>query len=171
MQIELRAIQRASGTTTILVTHDQGEAMALSDRIVVMNKGRVEQIAAPHDAYERPATAFVAQFLGKTNVLTGAADGESLRIGDGAWPQVDATRGACRATVRPERITFCDAQAASLGGQVKTRIFQGHHWLYQIDTAAGVVTVIRHNDGQPVPTEGETVRLTWAAGDMTVQLR
>ena len=67
MQIELRQIQRTVGTTTILVTHDQAEAMALSDRIVVMNKGRAEQVAAPHEAYERPATPFVANFLGKTN--------------------------------------------------------------------------------------------------------
>ena len=69
MQIELRQIQRTLGTTTILVTHDQAEAMALSDRIVVMNQGRVEQIGPPHEAYERPATPFVASFLGKTNVL------------------------------------------------------------------------------------------------------
>ena len=67
MQIELRQIQRTVGTTTILVTHDQAEAMALSDRIVVMNQGRAEQIGPPHEAYERPATAFVASFLGKTN--------------------------------------------------------------------------------------------------------
>ena len=70
MQIELRQIQRTLGTTTILVTHDQSEAMALSDRIVVMNQGRVEQIAQPHEAYERPATPFVASFLGRTNVLS-----------------------------------------------------------------------------------------------------
>ena len=69
MQIELRQIQRTVGTTTILVTHDQAEAMALSDRIVVMNQGRVEQIGPPHEAYERPATPFVASFLGKTNDL------------------------------------------------------------------------------------------------------
>ena len=69
MQIELRQIQRTIGTTTILVTHDQSEAMSLSDRIVVMNAGRAEQIARPHEAYERPATPFVASFLGKTNVL------------------------------------------------------------------------------------------------------
>jgi putative spermidine/putrescine transport system ATP-binding protein len=69
MQIELRQIQRTVGTTTILVTHDQAEAMALSDRIVVMNHGRAEQIGPPHETYERPATPFVATFLGKTNQL------------------------------------------------------------------------------------------------------
>src|SRR5271154_2070699 len=69
MQIELRQIQRTVEITAILVTHDQTEAMALSDRIVVMNKGKAEQIASPDDAYERPASPFVASFLGKTNVL------------------------------------------------------------------------------------------------------
>src|SRR4029079_2605927 len=71
MQIELRQISRMVGTTTILVTHDQAEAMALSDRIVVMNKGRAEQIGPPYEAYERPATPFVANFLGKTNLVNG----------------------------------------------------------------------------------------------------
>ena len=71
MQIELRQIQRNLGTTTVLVTHDQIEAMALSDRIVVMNQGRVEQIGTPQETYERPASAFVSHFLGKTNEFCG----------------------------------------------------------------------------------------------------
>ena len=99
MQIELRQIQRNVGTTTILVTHDQSEAMALSDRIVVMSQGRVEQIAPPHEAYERPATPFVASFLGKTNVLEAsvASEGDGRRrvaIGDGPWP-ARQVGGAC----------------------------------------------------------------------------
>jgi putative spermidine/putrescine transport system ATP-binding protein len=134
MQIELRRIQRTVGTTTVLVTHDQAEAMALSDRIVVMNAGRVEQIARPHEAYERPASAFVAGFLGKTNNVRGE-------------------------TVRPERIRFADA--GGLEGRVAARIFQGNHWLYQVETPAGNVTVIRQNDGSPPPAEGESVRLAW----------
>ena len=133
MQIELRQIQRTVGTTTILVTHDQAEAMALSDRIVVMNQGRAEQIGPPHEAYERPATPFVANFLGKTNLVNGA-------------------------TVRPERISFA---ASGLAGTVRTRIFQGNHWLYQVDTASGLVTVIRQNTGEAMPGEGDAVQLTW----------
>ncbi len=134
MQIELRQIQRTVGTTTILVTHDQAEAMALSDRIVVMNHGRAEQVGPPHEAYERPATPFVASFLGKTNLLDGA-------------------------TVRPEKIWFA---AAGLAGKVRTRIFQGNHWLYQVDTPRGLVTVIRQNTGEPMPAEGEAVHLAWS---------
>jgi putative spermidine/putrescine transport system ATP-binding protein len=139
MQIELRQIQRTVGTTTILVTHDQAEAMALSDRIVVMNKGRAEQIAPPHEAYERPATPFVANFLGKTNLVDGRA-------------------------VRPERIAFAAAGlAGTLAGTVRTRIFQGNHWLYQVETANGLVTVIRQNTGAAMPEEGAAVHLAWAA--------
>ncbi len=139
MQIELRQIQRTVGTTTLLVTHDQAEAMALSDRIVVMNAGRVEQIARPHEAYEKPATPFVAGFLGKTNVLT--VDGQAV-------------------SVRPEKIAFADG-AGRLAGRIAARIFQGNHWLYQVETAAGAVTVIRQNTGEPAPGEGENVGLTW----------
>jgi putative spermidine/putrescine transport system ATP-binding protein len=133
MQIELRQIQRTVGTTTILVTHDQAEAMALSDRLVVMNHGRAEQIGPPHEAYERPATPFVAAFLGKTNLVNGAS-------------------------VRPEKISFA---ASGLDGRVKTRIFQGNHWLYQVETADGLLTVIRQNTGEAVPAEGDAVHLVW----------
>jgi putative spermidine/putrescine transport system ATP-binding protein len=140
MQIELRQIQRTVGTTTILVTHDQAEAMALSDRIVVMNAGRVEQIARPHEAYESPASPFVANFLGKTNVLH--VNGEAV-------------------TVRPEKVRFTDAANGNIAGKVATRIFQGNHWLYQVDTPSGLVTVIRQNSGEPGPAEGENVSLTW----------
>jgi putative spermidine/putrescine transport system ATP-binding protein len=138
MQVELRQIQRTVGTTTILVTHDQAEAMALADRIVVMNAGRVEQIARPHEAYEHPASAFVAGFLGKTNVMR--VDGESL-------------------SVRPEKMRF--AADGRLEGKVASRIFQGNHWLYRVETPAGVVLVIRQNDGSAGPGEGESVRLAW----------
>ncbi len=136
MQIELRQIQRTVGTTTILVTHDQAEAMALSDRIVVMNHGRAEQIAPPHEAYERPATEFVAGFLGRINRVDGRA-------------------------VRPEKISFA---SSGIAGTVRTRIFQGNHWLYQVDTADGLVTVIRQNSGEVMPVEGAAVHLAWQVG-------
>ncbi len=111
MQIELRQIQRTLGTTTILVTHDQIEAMSLSDRIVVMNQGRIEQIGTPQQTYERPASAFVSQFLGKTNdfaatidrTAPGAAGRRLLeRAGTGR------RRGTVTVSIRPERIGFAD---------------------------------------------------------------
>ena len=148
MQIELRQILRSLGATTILVTHDQAEAMALSDRIAVMNAGRIEQVGTPSDVYERPATPFVAGFLGKTNVI--ALD---------AGP----------ATIRPEKIGFASNDAADgLPGTVRTRVFQGHHWLYRVDTARGTLIVIRQNTGEAAPAEGAAVRLTWRAEDVTL---
>jgi putative spermidine/putrescine transport system ATP-binding protein len=169
MQIELRQIQRTLGTTTILVTHDQSEAMALADRVVVMNLGRAEQIAPPFEAYERPATPFVAGFLGKTNVLAAVAAGGKVLVGEASWPAPAEVAGDVLVTVRPERIAFADMSGAGLDGRVRARIFQGNHWLYQIETVAGLVTVIRQNSGAAVPAEGDAVRLTWRPGDMSVR--
>jgi len=169
MQIELRQIQRNVGTTTILVTHDQSEAMALSDRIAVMCQGRIEQIAPPHEAYERPATPFVASFLGKTNVLEATVEDGRVILGDGRWPAPGGVASRVRVTVRPEKVAFANGGAPSLAGNVATRIFQGNHWLYQIDTAHGRVTVIRQNSGETVPREGESVGLTWRSEDMSVR--
>jgi putative spermidine/putrescine transport system ATP-binding protein len=173
MQIELRDIQRTIGTTTILVTHDQSEAMALSDRVVVMNQGRAEQIAKPHEAYERPATPFVANFLGKTNTFDARVDGSGgatrVIIGDGAWP-VELASDRAVVTIRPEKIAFVGPERSdALSGNVKTRIFQGNHWLYQIETPAGLVTVIRQNTGSSPPAEGEAVRLAWRTEDMGIK--
>ena len=173
MQIELRQIQRNVGTTTILVTHDQSEAMALSDRIAVMSQGRIEQIAPPHEAYEHPATPFVASFLGKTNVLEANVVSEGgmpqAALGEGRWPVPAGSPPRVLVTVRPEKIGFADGGTQALAGRVVTRIFQGNHWLYQVDTTHGRVTVIRQNSGEPAPAEGEAVRLTWRQEDMSVR--
>jgi ABC-type Fe3+/spermidine/putrescine transport system ATPase subunit len=141
MREEIRSLQQRLGLTVAYVTHDQEEAMALSDRIVVMNHGRAEQVGPPHEAYERPATPFVAGFLGKTNLVKGT-------------------------TVRPERISFA---TSGLAGTVKTRIFQGNHWLYQVDTADGLVTVIRQNTGEVMPEEGAAVHLSFVRGSHVPQ--
>jgi putative spermidine/putrescine transport system ATP-binding protein len=164
MQVELRQIQRSVGTTTILVTHDQGEAMALSDRIVVMNSGRIEQVATPTGIYGTPATAFVANFLGKTNALPATIATGTASIGAGRWAAAGIANGAAEASIRPERITFSDGEG--LAGIVRTRIFQGHHWLVQVATEAGLVLVIAPNDGRAIPDESAPVWLTWRAEDM-----
>ena len=127
MQIELRQIQRTVGTTTILVTHDQAEAMALSDRIVVMNQGRAEQIGPPHEAYERPATPFVASFLGKHQPAGrrhGAAGEDLLR-----------RRRACRHGAH----AHLPGQPLALPGRDRRRPGD----------------VIRQNTGEAMPAEGE----------------
>ncbi|AWU96803.1 ABC transporter ATP-binding protein [Azospirillum ramasamyi] len=171
MQIELRRIQRTVGTTMILVTHDQSEAMALSDRVVVMNKGRIQQVATPQEAYDHPANAFVANFLGRTNLLPGmvasGAGGTVITVADSVWPvsqPVPAGPGAL--AVRPEKIGFVDA--GGLSGTVLARVFQGTQWLFEIETAAGRVMVIRQHDGSTLPAERERVMIGWRAQDMAV---
>ena len=169
MQVELRQIQRTIGITTILVTHDQAEAMALSDRIVIMNEGRVEQIASPDRAYEAPASQFVATFLGKSNVLTGRIAEGRLEIGGETWPSCCRREGGSVAvTVRPEKIAFAEN---GLNGIVRNRLFLGSQWLFQVETCAGVVLVIRQNSGERVPAEQDAVALAWRAEDMQIAAR
>lgn len=174
MQIELRQIHRAVGAATILVTHDQNEAMALSDRIVVMKDGRQEQTGAPYDVYERPANSFVADFLGKTNVLAGEMTIENsnlvLKIGGGLWPCDELISKHVQVSVRPEKIELTSSECSNgLVGTVKTRVFQGSHWLYEVETPAGIVVVISQNRGRVNPSEGDIVGLNWSAGDMSVK--
>jgi putative spermidine/putrescine transport system ATP-binding protein len=170
MQIELRQIQRNLGTTTILVTHDQNEAMSLSDRIVVMSQGRIEQIGTPQETYERPASAFVSQFLGKTNDFAATIDRTATpgRLIAGSWsaPAPAGLAGPVIVSIRPERIGFGDA---GLAAKIVTRIFQGNHWLFQCESECGSVIVIRQNDGQPQPAEGEAVWLAWRSEDMSLR--
>ncbi len=170
MQIELRQIQRTLGTTTILVTHDQNEAMSLSDRIVVMNQGRIEQIGTPQQTYERPASAFVSQFLGKTNDFAAMIDrsAASARLVAGSWsaPAPAGAAGPVTISIRPERIGFGDA---GLAAKIVTRIFQGNHWLFQCESECGSAIVIRQNDGRPQPAEGDAVHLVWRADDMVLR--
>jgi putative spermidine/putrescine transport system ATP-binding protein len=147
--------------------------MALSDRIVVMNRGRVEQIAAPQDAYARPATAFVAQFLGRTNLLPGRVRSESgrdhLQVGEACWAlPYSHDSGSVLVTVRPERVVFTSFDGNGLLGTVRARIFHGHEWLHRVETCGGIVTVVTPNGSLPMPAEGETVRLYWDAGDITL---
>jgi len=171
MQIELRQIQRTLGTTTILVTHDQAEAMALSDRVVVMNRGRVEQIATPQQAYERPASPFVARFLGRTNELEGQVSLGVVKIGTASWFKPSAQAGEATLVVRPEKIALISPAPDRLNGIVRMRVFQGNHWLYRIETPAGAVLAIRQNSGEPGPVEGDAVGLSWSTDDMVVRPR
>ena len=122
MQLELKRIQREVGTTFIYVTHDQGEAMTMSDRIAVMNKGRIEQIGAPQEIYDRPATRFVAGFIGNANILPveiEAAQRGEARVRSGGVAFIVASRRPKRpparaiVALRYERIKTWPAAAAA----------------------------------------------------------
>ena len=113
MRGELREIQRTVGITTVFVTHDQTEALGLSDRIAVMNRGRIEQLAAPREVYERPATRFVADFVGASSVLRGRAIApDRIKLAAGSGLRVDAVPVPVGAPVelviRPEPVSVAD---------------------------------------------------------------
>jgi len=136
LQIELKALQEEVGITFIYVTHDQEEALTMSDRIAVMSQGRVEQVGAPKDIYESPATAYVADFLGVSNLMDAAAGGVAnggckVSLGDFELiaGQGDAdTAGAAKITIRPERVEI-EAQGTTgenrIPGMVERTVYVG----------------------------------------------
>jgi spermidine/putrescine transport system ATP-binding protein len=176
LQIELKRIQQEVGITFVHVTHDQEEAMTMADEIAVMNGGRIEQRGSAEDLYERPRTAFVANFLGTSNLLDGrlvgrgefeTTDGARLRVPDGPAPA-----GSVCAGVRPEKIELLDAHGAppsaeanTLRGQVTVAGFLGVAIQYVVTTPGGEqLTVIAqnrngHRSGSLGP--GSDVVLAW----------
>lgn len=185
MRYELKRLQRATGLTTIYVTHDQEEAMALSDGIVVMNRGQVEQIGTPHEIYRRPETVFVAEFIGESNLFEATVlgvEGEAIRVrldrfGDelaiaGArWPaELSRASGTAVAlVVRAERLAVSPAsEATGLVATVAERAFLGSttrlYLRYQASERPAVADLAAFS---APPEPGATVRISWP-GDETV---
>jgi spermidine/putrescine transport system ATP-binding protein len=176
MQFELKRMQREVGITFIYVTHDQEEALTMSDRIAVMSAGSVLQVATPTEIYDAPASRFVATFIGSCNVLegaVGAAAGTVDVAGVGAVPATvpdGLVRGAKVAVaVRPERIALdADESAPGVLGTVAGRVFLGDEWTYHVDIGAPEPLIVRVPSGAPsealagVP-EGGVVRASWRA--------
>ena len=181
MQIELKRIQTQVGITFLYVTHDQEEAMTMSDRLVVMRHGKIEGIGSPKDVYDSPSTEFVATFLGASNLLGGvvsAVDGATSSVGltDGGAVAVPTSRlpearvGApVKVGVRPEKISIADVGVApraghnSLRGRVRVSTFTGVGNQYLVEMPWGAdITVYAQNIGEElVPRSGEDVLLTW----------
>ena len=115
---QIRRIQLEVGITTLFVTHDQEEALAIADRVGVMRDGRLEQLAPPTEVYSRPATAFVAEFVGLTNRLAGTVSGSTVTVRGRDLPLVDTTTppGPVTALVRPEAVTLASGRATDVGG-------------------------------------------------------
>jgi spermidine/putrescine transport system ATP-binding protein len=182
MQVELKRIQQEVGITFIYVTHDQEEAMTMSNRIAVMNKGRYEQLGDPETLYERPTTRFVAGFLGVSNLLRarvdGTADGHALaRLADDTRVRVPAAMVAGRSTVdigvRPEKIRLREpsdpapAGHNQLSGTVADASYIGVSTQYIVETRGGArVTVYEQNIERATRAElwsrGDEVTLTWS---------
>jgi spermidine/putrescine transport system ATP-binding protein len=184
MQIELKRIQQEVGITFIYVTHDQEEAMTMSDRIAVMNRGRYEQLGEPEALYERPITRFVAAFLGVSNLLSGRPDGTAdgyavFRLHDDTpvrVPQtlVDGRADALAIGVRPEKIRLYEeheevpAGANRLEGVVRDVSYLGVSTQYIVELGDGKrITVYEQNVERASRSElwapGERVKLGWSA--------
>ncbi|SDC74067.1 putative spermidine/putrescine transport system ATP-binding protein [Variovorax sp. CF079] len=168
MQFELRQIQRKVGTTTVMVTHDQSEAMSISDRVVVMEGGCATQIDHPHRVYEHPRTRFISTFVGKANLLAGrvVANGTRSRVDLGPLA-VDVDDVGFQAgaqvllSVRPEKLQLVDAGRGRFDGTVRERFFLGSQWLYAMTTPVGELMVLSPNDGRPALDEGHAAGIAW----------
>jgi spermidine/putrescine ABC transporter ATP-binding subunit len=177
MQVELRKLQQRLGITTILVTHDQQEALILSDLIAVMNAGRIEQLAPPIEVYDHPATRFVAGFMGAANLLTGrlvGRDATGFTLGLGAatlrLPGMPPADGAdeIAIAVRPEAIGLDAAGTGSTGaattgfvGRISFRTNLGSRLLYEIELADGLKLAVeeQRQDKTRIRAIGEPVQL------------
>jgi len=181
MQLELKDLQQRTGTTFVYVTHDQEEAMTMSDRIAVMNLGVVEQLATPRELYQRPASAFVAGFIGTSNLVTMRVDRRAdglltMDLGEGERilaldPGGDAA-AECTITVRPEWIKLAREDAGArggachVGGTVVDVVYLGSVTQMTVILRTGErLTVHRLNDevGADEPRPGERVSLQWEA--------
>ncbi len=170
MQIELRLLQQSIGVTTILVTHDQSEALSMSDRVVVMNKGKVVQIDTPVGMYDAPIDAFVSDFVGKTNLFQGTVrqlgQGRVTVEVNGVPIEAKAENLSIGMTVfvslRPEKIELGAADAeGGVAGEVDTAIFHGDQWLYKVSSALGNMILTEPNTGAKPRQRKDKVRLIW----------
>jgi spermidine/putrescine ABC transporter ATP-binding subunit len=157
MQSELKALQREVGITFLFVTHDQEEAMALSDRIALLRNGSLEQIAAPREIYARPATAYTAQFIGQTNLLRGNVHGGTTTCGALVW-QSSAADGAVLYSLRPEAIQLAvdashTAPSVRFRGAIRQQIYGGASELLEID--CGAAQILRARIPARGPLNGE----------------
>jgi len=154
---EIRELQKRFGLTAVYVTHDQEEALAVSDRIVVMQAGRIAQIGTPRDLYERPASAFVADFIGDANLIAGQVAGGRFRSADLDLP-LTGPDGAAQISLRPERIGLAPGEGAPMG-QVRSCTYLGSRWEYEIETGFAELLASRPMTEAPV-APGTAVVLT-----------
>jgi spermidine/putrescine transport system ATP-binding protein len=176
MQVELKRIQREVGITFVYVTHDQGEALTMSDRMAVMNQGRVEQIGSGQDVYLRPRTTFVATFIGETNLLSAQAerqDGELVTVQVGEHTMQVRSQEAVRAgqkvtiSARPERLDLSptdgrDRRNGAWRSRVADASFLGSTIRYEVELPSGErIKVDRLAGAGPMLQPGQEVLLHW----------
>ncbi len=157
---EIRDLQQRVGVTSVYVTHDQGEALTISDVVVVINQGRVEQIGTPVDLYQKPATGFVADFVGEANLLPGRYVAGRVTVGPLAFPfhQDGIADGPVLVMARPEAIAVRQG-GEGLPGRVRAAFFLGMTIEYLVDTPLGEVTVVEPRGTWGAIATGTDVRL------------
>jgi ABC-type Fe3+/spermidine/putrescine transport system ATPase subunit len=167
MRGELREIQRSVGITTIFVTHDQAEALGLSDRIAVMLGGRIEQLGAPREIYERPSTRFVAEFIGASSVLRGRATAaDQVTLAGGEAVRVLGVQGllagdAVEVAIRPERVRLAGGPGENVvDGRVTGVVYQGAQTDLTVEIGGGQRLFVFVREPAPVAlAPGQTLRL------------
>jgi spermidine/putrescine transport system ATP-binding protein len=170
MQLELKAIQHDVGITFIHVTHDQEEAMTMADRIAVMRHGRIEQLGTPTELYETPATAYVASFLGASNLIAGTISGaNTVRLQGGTEVRVPrealaGRSGSVAVGIRPEKIELGQGQENTLPGKIVEQAYVGVATQYIVETECGQMTVYRQNasPGLNGAAPGQRLTLSWS---------
>ena len=177
MQIELKQIQREVGITTIFVTHDQEEALTLSDRIAIFDEGKVVQAGNPHAVYERPATAFAANFLGDANFFEGKVLGPGrVAAVEGEIATEDplpAAGAQVMLAVRPEKISLVRPDAPvmpgnRLEGRMGQAVYSGMSTIYKVTVAERELTVFAQNRSGQDFAPGDAVRLEWSPSHSVV---
>jgi len=178
LQLEIRRLHRQLGVTMVYVTHDQGEALTMSDRIAVFHQGRIQQIGTPEAIYEHPANAFVARFIGENNRVTGTVeriDGSRCAVRVNGGLMLAGTLGAALApgeaalvSVRPEQIALGDAPAdCRVDGTLAEAIYLGDHVRLRV-AVRDVGDIVVKSDAAHAPAVGANVRLGWRAEDCVV---
>jgi ABC-type Fe3+/spermidine/putrescine transport system ATPase subunit len=147
MQVELKSLQREVGISFIFVTHDQEEAMVMSDRIALLRSGELEQVATPREIYGRPATAYAAQFIGHTNLLKGEVRAGIVRCAPLTW-SATLSDGPALFSLRPENVRLVTGNAPTAGsvrvrGKVRHQAFHGATELIRVECGGGLVLVVR----------------------------
>lgn len=159
---ELREIQSSTKLTMMFVTHDQEEALSLSDRIIVMNRGHIEQSASPQEIYDAPQSLFVANFIGRMNMLDGIADNGSIRLQNLQLSNPCNLSGDVVVAIRPEDVKWKDASFPGLAATVKQVMILGHYAEITLSTEAGIVRMFLPREESLELSGGQSVSLTFA---------
>jgi iron(III) transport system ATP-binding protein len=167
---EVRQLLKDKGMSAVLVTHDQEEALSFSDRLAVMRSGQIDQIGTPEAVYDRPRTLFVAQFLGRTNLLLSRADGEAADTPLGRVPLTEAADGTVMVSLRPEHLTLAPPETGDGPlGTVVDRAFKGHDITYRVECEGSEYLVHTHSRVSFQP--GDTVRIAPQASAVVLESR